>query len=99
MMSRDGRGERKRKRRRLELIAELALQIAEAASSGGWDRWRFARRRLRIALAATRPEVALEEARALVEVEPGQLNEGEGVVTAQLALDEIVERFADLDLA
>jgi hypothetical protein len=52
------------------LIAELALQIAEAASSGGWDRWRFARRRLRIALAAIGPEVALEEARALVEVEP-----------------------------
>ena len=84
-----------RRRRRLEAIAELVLQIAEAASSGGRDRWRLARRRLRVALDAIGSEVELGETRSLAEVDVSQQTEGQGTVQAQLALDEIGERFAD----
>jgi hypothetical protein len=67
-----------RSTRRLEVIAELVLQIVEAASSGSWDRWRFARRRLRVALAAIGRGVVLQEATALAEIEHGYENEGVG---------------------
>lgn len=85
-----------RRRQRLEAVSELALQIAEAASSGSWDRWRFARRRLRVALAALGPDVVLENGNELVEVEPGYQNEGHGVVAAQFLLDEVVEKFTEV---
>ena len=80
---------------RLEVIADLTLQIMGLRHRKARDRWRFARRRLRIALAALRPDVVLENGDELVEVEPGQMNEGHGLVAAQPLLDEVVERFAE----
>jgi hypothetical protein len=85
--------------RRLEAIAELVLQIAEAAYSGAQSRWALARRRLNVALDAIGSDVDLAATRGLAELDVSYEALPKAAARAKPALDEIGDRFADVQNA